>query len=421
MPLLALGVNYQTAPLDVRGNLAFDYQFGMNIARALVDEGIVAEAVVVSTCNRTELYCEGQESWDPLRLLVGQLGLSFESIQPYIYRYSEVAAVTHLMRVACGLDSMVLGEVEILGQLKQAYTGAANVGTVGKYLGRLFQTTFAVAKETRNQTGIGVNPISIAYTGAKLSQRFFSDLGTVSVLYVGAGDLIHLVAQHLSSMGVRKMMFANRTVSHANRLARQFEGTSCGLEKIQENLVNADMVITGTASRLPLVGKGMVESALRSRKHRPMLMVDLSVPRNIEVEIADLEDVYLYSLDDLQKIIADNKRGREKAMAEAESLLQVAAEEFICWIHAQDHFKMLSLFRKKFEGIRDQLLEDNLRRLRAGENPESVLSRLAYHLTNRYLHEPTRRLRKASLAREQDILTLTNDLFELDYEIIDTK
>lgn len=421
MALMVLGVNFQTATIDIRERVAFDIQAGIEAGQWLVAEGIVSEVLIVSTCNRTEIYCEGETHLDPLRMLMGHFGLPVEKIQPFTYQHLDFAAVKHLMRVATGLDSMVVGEAEILGQLKKAYTAFANAGTVGKYLGRLFQTTFAIAKEARTETGVGVNPVSVAYVAARLSQHIFTDLAQVSVLLVGAGDLIRLIAQHLTAMGVKKIRVANRTKANGAHLAVEFNAEHFGLEKIRDYLYESDIVITGCAVELPIIGKGMVEFALRQRKRKPMFMVDLGVPRNVEFEISELEDVYLYCIDDLQKMVEENKRFRKDAAECAEMMIQVAAGQFMDWLQAQDSFKTLCIFRAKFEQIRDRILQDALRRLQLGEAPDNVVRRLASDLTNRFLHEPTRRLREAGLEREEAILTLTKDLFELNCETLYTK
>ncbi len=421
MALKVVGVNFQTATIDIRERIAFDIQASIEAGRWLVAEGIVREALVVSTCNRTEVYYEGETYLDPLNILMGQLGLPVEKIQAFSYQYADLGAIVHLMRVATGLDSMIVGEAEILGQLKKAYTAAANAGTVGKYLGRLFQTTFAVAKEVRTETGVGVNPVSVAYVAARLSQHIFSDLAKVSVLLVGAGELIRRIAQHLTAMGVQKMRVANRTEANAARLAVQLNAGYIALEQIRDYLFEADIVITGCAAELPIIGKGMVEFSLRQRKRKPIFMVDLGVPRNVEFEVTELEDVYLYCIDDLQKMVEENKRSRKDAAESAEIMIQMAAVQFMDWLHAQESFKTLCVFREKFEQIRDRLCQDALRKLHIGESPDQVVKRLASDLTSRFLHEPTRRLREAGLAREEALLTLTRDLFELNCETLYTK
>ncbi len=418
MALIAVGISYQTAPIDIREKLSFDYAEALETALWLTQEGGLSEAIIISTCNRTELYCEADIGSDPLLLLIGRLKIPLTLIDPYTYRYTDLEATGHLMRVACGLDSMILGETEILGQLKRSFTAAANAGVIGRCLGRLFQMAFSVAKEIRLQTGIGNHSISVAYTAAKLSQRIFSDLRENTALLIGAGDFVRLLAQHLRVLGISHLIFANRTEAHAKALALEFKGLSIPLENVPEYLVKADIVMTGTNSAQTLIDRWMVEEALELRQQKPILMVDLSVPRNISSDIDKLEGAYLYNLDDLQKIVENNKQSRLEAVSKAEESINLAAKQFLTWIEAQEYFKMLALFRQKFESIRDKVLTENLRKLRAGEDPEQVLSRLAYHLTNRYLHEPTRRLREAAFEKETVLLALAKDLFELEYESV---
>jgi glutamyl-tRNA reductase len=421
MALMALGINYQTASVDIRSTLFFDFPMAKAFASRLINEGWASEAVVISTCNRTELYCEAEDSCQLLQFLIGHSSLAAEVIQPYTYVHLGNAAATHLMRVTTGLDSMILGEGEILGQVKEAFMAAQTAGTVGKHLDRLFQTAFSVAKEARSSTGIGVNPVSVAYAAAKLSQHIFTDLADTSVLLIGAGDLIRLTAIHLKELGVKKIRVANRSKDSAKSLALQIGGESFDLEEIPVLLPDADMVIAGTACTLPIIRKGMVQEALKQRKRKPVFMVDLSVPRNIECEIREWEDVYLYCIDDLQNIVEENRNFRLNAAKEAESIIEQGALQFMNWLEAQDSFKILCGFRKKFENMSEQLLQEGLRHIQLGENPETVLKRLAYRLTNRFLHTPTRRLRAAGLKQEEALLTLTRDLFELNHETFYTK
>lgn len=421
MVLMILGLNYQTAPINIRERLAFDFEAGARVAHSLMESGIVTEAVLISTCNRTELYCIGEDISGVMRYFIGHCGLILKEIEPYTYSYGDIAAIRHLMKVASGLDSMILGEAEILGQVKKAYTAATNMGSVGKYLGRLFQTTFAVAKHVRTHTGIGVHPVSVAYAAARLSQHIFSDLTKITVLLVGAGNLIRLTLQHLVKMGVKKILVANRTECNGKRLAMAFGGEYFGLEKISERLAEADMVITGTGSASPIINKKMVERALMQRKRRPMYMVDLSVPRDIDPVIDDCDDIYLYCIDDLQNLVEENRRIRSSSVSDAEAMIGDAADDFMNWINAQESFKLLNHFRHKFEKMRDELLEENLHRLNCGDVPSEVLQKFAHSLTNRFLHEPTRRLRMAGLSREEPLLALTRELFELNHESIDSK
>ncbi|HXH54597.1 MAG TPA: glutamyl-tRNA reductase [Gammaproteobacteria bacterium] len=421
MALMVVGVNFQTATVDIRERVALDVQAGVEIAHWLVAEGVVTEALIISTCHRTEIYCEAPTHTDPFVMVLGRLDLPIEDIEPLSYKHLDLTAVMHLMRVATGLDSMIVGEAEILGQLKKAYTAFANAGTIGKYLGRLFQTTFAIAKDVRTQTGVGGNPVSVAYVAARLAQHIFSDLAKASVLLVGAGDLIRLIAQHLMAMGVQKIGVANRTEANAARLALLFNAEHFGLEKMKDHLLEADIVITGCASVLPIISKREVEYALLQRKSKPIFIIDLGVPRNVECEAGELENMHLYCIDDLQKMVEKNKLFRRDAAESAEIMIQIAAVRFMDWLQAQDSFKTLCIFREKFEQIRDRLCQDALHRLHLGEAPDRVVKRLASDLTSRFLHEPTRRLREAGLDREEALLTLTRDLFELNCETLYTK
>ena len=421
MALMVVGVNFQTATIDIRDRVALDLQAGINLAHWLVAEGVVREALIISTCHRTEIYCEGLTHSNPFDSMMGRLGLAIETIEPFSYKHLDLAAVMHLMRVATGLDSMIVGEAEILGQLKKAYTAFAHAGTIGKYLRRLFETTFSMAKAVRTKTGIGLNPVSVAYVAARLAQHIFSDLAKAAVLLVGAGDLIRLIAQHLIAMGVQKISVGNRTEANAARLALLFKAEYFGLEKMKDYLGEADIVITGCSSALPIISEKTVASALSLRDPKPMFIIDLGVPRNVESEVGALENVHLYTIDDLQKRVEKNKRVRRDAAESAEIMIQMAALRFMDWLHAQDSFKTLCIFREKFEQIRDRLCQDALHRLHLGEAADQVVKRLAMDLTSRFLHEPTRRLREAGLDREEALLTLTRDLFELNCETLYTK
>lgn len=420
MTLMVLGVNYQTAPIHVRERLTMGVDETLERMLYLIQTKIVLEVVLLSTCHRIEIYCKCNDSAGLWAWMMHQGGLTFEEMQ-CCYFFSNAEAVKHLMRVASGLDSMVLGEVEILGQIKSAYTLATNAGTVGKYLGRCFQTTFAAAKQVRSNTGIGVNPVSIAYAAIRLSQQLFTDLSKTTVLLIGAGDLIRLAARHLKTLGVKKMMIANRTLANAERLANEFQGEAFSLAEVPACLKDADIVVTGTMSSKPLIGKDLLEQVIRLRKRRPMFMVDLSVPRNVEPEASDLEDIYLYCVDDLENLVEDNRRLRRQAAEQGERIIQIEADCFMGWIQAQDSFKVVCQFRHKYETLRDKVLQDAFERLKLGESPETVMQRLALRLTNRFLHSPTRFMRKSGFEKDEKNLELMCKMFELKYETIDTE
>jgi glutamyl-tRNA reductase len=419
---IVVGVNHETAPLSIREKLVFDIRSSLEAGTLLIESGLAKEAVILSTCNRTELYCAGGDPISLLKRLADRKGICHDDLYSYIYINKDIAAVKHLMRVAAGLDSMILGEVEILGQVKKAYLLAANAGFVGKSLGRLFQTTFRVAKTVRHSTGIGFNPLSVASVAVGLPKLLFNNLEEVRVLLIGAGDLIRVTAGRLLKTGIRKISIANRTFSSAQKLAEACGGLALSLDSVPHSLQEVDVLLSATQSVLPLIGKGMVERAIRQRKNRPMLMIDLAVPRDIEPEVAELENVYLYTIDDLQSIAEENKRLRQDAALNAEKIIEVEAAKFIKSLKADVAFKVLTAFREKFNKIGELLLEEAIQDLKITQDPEKVLRHFAARITNRYLHEPTRQLRYAGLKNDKTLLALIEKLFELEcYETIDTE
>jgi len=419
MVLMTVGINYQTAPLLLREKLALTPQSAETLVQRILREQVAKEALVLSTCNRTELYCHAEAAPPLLQCLSRELNITNTEILPFSYSYQEELAVRHLMSVASGLNSMVLGEVEILGQIKSAFRFAQKLGTVGKYLGRLFQTTFSVAKLVRNQTGINLNPMSVAGVGVKLAERIFTDIKQATVLLVGAGDLIRLTGIHLKQAGVRQIIVANRSQARGENLAKILGAEAITLALIPERLNECDIVITGTGSPLPLLGKGMIERALKKRKGRIMFMIDLALPRDIEPEVSELEAVYLYCLDDLHSILQENRHKREQEIQAAEHIIKQEAQYFMQWCQAQASFTTLKAFRKKFEIERDQVLSQALQYLKLGKSPEIVLQQAVHNLTNRLLHTPTRRLRQAGYADEQEVLKIARELFELEPSLCD--
>jgi glutamyl-tRNA reductase len=423
MALMTFGINYQTANLALREKLALDpiaierVLQSMLQAPSMLQDPSAKEVLVLCTCNRTELYCHAEELGPLLQSFSDSLALNMDAIMSSAYSYQDEQAVRHLMSVASGLNSMVLGEVEILGQVKSAFRLAQKLGTVGKFLSRLFQTTFAVAKQVRSQTGISVNPLSVAGIAVKLAQRIFTDITKATVLLVGAGDLIRLTGVHLKEAGVSKIIIANRDLARASNLASMLEmldAEAIKLEEIKDRLCECDIVITGTGSPLPLLGKGMIEKALKKRKRRSMFMIDLAMPRDIEPEVSELEEVYLYGLDDLQSIVQENRHKREQESKVAEHIILKEAKYFMQWYQAQDSVGILKSFRKRFEVERDQVLMQGLEHLKKGKSPEAVLQQAMHHMTNRLLHTPTKRLRQAGYAGEQEVLKITRELFELE-------
>lgn len=415
MALLALGINHKTASVSVREKVAFAPE---QMELALVEacrEARLKEVAILSTCNRTELYCssELEGSRALLEWLGNYHGLSFEELEACSYSHWDEDAARHMMRVACGLDSLVLGEPQILGQLKSSYAVANAANSVHSELGRLFQQTFTIAKKVRTQTAIGENPVSVAYAAVSLSQHIFSDLNQSNALLIGAGETIDLVAQHLTRAGIANIVVANRTLERAQALAEQFGARAVLLPDIPEELEQADIVISSTASPLPILGKGAVERALKKRKHKPMFMVDIAVPRDIEPEVGELADVYLYTVDDLKEVIEENVKSRENAAREAEAIVEQGAQAFMQQLRSLGATDCLKALRSKAESIRDLEVEKALKQLGNGKEASEVLQLLARGLTNKLIHSPSVQMKNAAAQGRVELLELTEELFEL--------
>ena len=416
MALLALGINHKTAPVEVRERVAFAPE---KLAQALHEaqqHARLSGVAILSTCNRTELYCSTTELEGTRALLewLGRYhGLDVEELQRCSYAYWDDAAVRHMMRVACGLDSLVLGEPQILGQLKSAFSVSQAEGLVSVELGRLFRSTFTVAKDVRTQTAIGQNPVSVAYAAVSLAQHIFADLGKSRALLIGAGETIELVARHLKRAGVQQITVANRTLARALAVAEEFNGRAIELSQIPEELPQADILIASTASQLPILGKGAVEAALKKRKHRPIFMVDIAVPRDIEPQVGELDDVYLYTVDDLREVIEENQRERQNAARDAEGIIEAGAMDYMRRLRELEAVDTLTLLRQNAQETASQELEKAMRMLANGKSAEEVLQRLAHGLTNKLLHQPTVQLRRASAEGREDLLQLVQELYQL--------
>ncbi|WP_417658596.1 glutamyl-tRNA reductase [Pseudidiomarina sp.] len=407
MTIFALGVNHKTASVALREQVAFSPEQLHQALPALREQTGVAEAVILSTCNRTELYCQGATSIDMLiGWLAGYHRLPLEQLREHCYIYEDNAAIEHLMAVASGLDSLVLGEPQILGQVKQAYQFARNQASVGTVLERLFQNTFRVAKTVRNETKVGENAVSVAYAAVNLARQIFSELPQSSVLLVGAGDTAELVAQHLTEHGVKQLMVANRTLARASAVADKFAGQAHTLGELPELLPQADIVISSTASPLPIIGKGLIESALKIRRRQPMLLIDLAVPRDIEEQVNELNDAYLYTVDDLQGIITENLRNREEAAAEAKVIISEHSQAFTAWLRQLDHVDVIRDFRQRTQCMSDEQLQRARNQLAAGKDPEDVMNELAQRLTKQFLHQPTQMMREAGAAGDYETLAV---------------
>ena len=405
MSLHLIGLNHHTAPLAIRERVAIAAEEVGHALNALRERGAANEAAILSTCNRTELYVEGRSVEAVLAWWMQHAGMTLEDAQPYLYQHTEQDAVRQALRVAAGLDSMVLGEPQILGQMKEAARTAEQVGALGSHLHRLFQHAFAVAKEIRTNTGIGESVVSMAAASVHLAERIFDDLQAQSVLLVGAGDMMELCATHFAGARPRRMAVANRTLERASRLAEQVHGESMRLSEMPDVLHQFDVVISCTASSLPIIGLGMVERALKARRHRPMFMVDLAVPRDIEPEVVALNDVFLYTVDDLAGVVQTGLASRQAAVVDAEAIIAARIGEYLDWHARRAHVPVIQSFRESAAQLRTQELAQAVKRLQRGDSPELVLEQMAVRLTNKFLHGHMGALNRAD-AESRDALQL---------------
>jgi len=420
MNLIALGINHNSAAVEVRERVAFaPEQVNEALADACADTN-VEEVVILSTCNRTEIYAIASGNFQPAakaRQLISWMAnyhhLSAEELHSSAYHYEADEALRHLMQVASGLDSMVLGEPQILGQMKSAFAVASESGTVGSELGRLFPRVFSIAKRVRTDTAIGENPVSVAFAAVDLAGHIFSDLRNCNALLVGAGETIELVARHLIEAGVQKIVIANRTLGRARELAQKFSAEAVLLAEIPEQLEDADIVITSTASQLPILGKGAVEHALKVRKHKPMLMVDIAVPRDIEAQVGELRDVYLYSVDDLREIVDQNLRGRQSEARKADVIIGEGVRLYAEEVRSLAAVDTVKEYRLLAEQLRDQELQRALRFLSRGDDPQQVLAQLARGITQKLIHAPSAGLKKVSATGREDLIINARKLLGL--------
>ncbi|MCF7361076.1 glutamyl-tRNA reductase [Vibrio diazotrophicus] len=398
MSLLAIGINHNTASVELREKVAFGPDKLSEAFGQLSADSHVNGSVILSTCNRTEIYCDVKSSSKNklIEWLTQFHNVSPEDLKPSLYVHEDQAAIRHLMRVSCGLDSLVLGEPQILGQVKQAYADSRKNNAVDSSLDKWFQKAFSVAKRVRTETEIGGSAVSVAYAACTLAKHIFESLADATVLLVGAGETIELVAKHLASHNCKRIIVANRTRERAMSLAEEFNADVIALNEIPDHLHFADIVISSTASPLPIIGKGMVESALKKRRHQPMLFVDIAVPRDIESQVGDLNDAYLYSVDDLQSIVDSNIEQRKVEAIEAEAIVSEESAAFMSWMRSLQAVDSIRDYRKAANDIREELLSKSLQALAAGGDPEKLLVELSNKLTNKLIHNPTRAMQSAA-------------------------
>jgi glutamyl-tRNA reductase len=412
MQLFTIGVNHTTAPISIRENVAFS---DANLRHALSDltAKSAAEAAILSTCNRTEIYVQSANAEPIVQWLAKYHRLDINNVQPYTYTLSGENSVKHAFRVASGLDSMVLGEPQILGQFKQSVKIAQDAGTLGTLLHKLFQRTFEVAKEVRTNTDIGGSSISMAAAAVKLAQRIFGDIRDQKVLFIGAGEMIELCADHFAAQKPKSMTVANRSLERGTELAEKIGGSAILLNDLPNRLADFDIVITSTASQLPIVGLGMVERAIKTRRHRPIFMVDLAVPRDIEPEVAELDDVFLYTVDDLAQVVNDGMENRQAAALDAELIVDSRVETFMQWLAKRDAVPTIKALREQAESTRQAELEKALKLIQKGESPEKALEALSNALTNKFLHAPSHALNQAHGDEHAKLENILKQLYQI--------
>jgi len=423
MGIIAFGINHKTAPVAVREKVSFDPATMPDVLQQVLKTLVpVTEVSILSTCNRTEIYCSYKNESEDADKQAGQALLSWLSCHHDVdeqvlnessYIHHDTDAVQHMMRVASGLDSLVLGEPQILGQFKSAFAVSQQAGTTGSELGRLFRQTFTVAKDVRTNTAIGQNPVSVAFAAVSMAKHIFSDFKQSTALLIGAGETIDLVARHLKDAGIKQIIVANRTLARAQKLAEQFHAEAVLLEDIAQELPRADIVISSTASPLPILGKGTVERALKKRRHAPIFMVDIAVPRDIEEEVGDLNDVFLYTVDDLKGIIEENVKSRQDAAKQAEQLIVSGVERFMRELRSLDVVSTVTSLRGHVESLRDECLIKAKKQLANGDDPAKVLQQFAHTYTNKILHTPTKQMRQAGAEGQLEVMDWVQELFQL--------
>ena len=415
MTIIAYGINHSTAPVDIREKVSFGTEIMPNALNELKNQNGFYEAAILSTCNRTEIYCniDQSENRNPIEWLHNFHGMKKGLLKPFLYKHPNENAVMHVLRVASGLDSMILGETQVLGQLKNAYQDAISAGCIGHQLNRLFQHSFHVAKEIRSNTAIGDHPVSVAYASVRLAQQIFGDLENKTALLIGAGETIELVIKHFHESGLKRMIIANRTIERSQQLAKEYSLFTIHIGDIAKHLAETDIVISCTASSLPIIGKGTVENAIKDRRHKPIFMVDIAVPRDIEDGVGELDDVYLYGVDDLKDIVQVNLKNRQYAAKQAEQIIDFQAHEFMNWVDSLEAVSTIRALRGKAERIQEEVLQKALSKIKKGEIPEAILIEAIHTLTNKLIHEPSFKLKNANAKNRDELLEAAEELFSL--------
>ncbi|MDR9432284.1 MAG: glutamyl-tRNA reductase [Spiribacter sp.] len=419
MPVVSLGLNHKTAPLAVRERVVFRTDRLDEALAALAARPGVREAAVLSTCNRTEIYAVLAPEATPAilhRWLESQHALKPNELASHLYTLHGREAIVHLLRVTAGLDSLVLGEPQILGQAKIAYHSATRAGLLGQILDRLFQHAFSVAKRVRTETDIGAHPVSVAFAAVTLARQIFGDLKHRRALLIGAGEMIELTARHFHEQGLSGVRVANRNLARAEHVAAICGGEALGLEQLESALGSADIIVSCTASDTPVLSRENIARALKARRHQPMFFVDLAVPRDIDPQADKLADVYLYTIDDLRDVIDRSMRSRAVAADQAEQLIDAQAARFMDWVRTLDAVSAIRRYRQLAEQQRDQALQQAQRQLAAGQSAEKTLNELAHRLTRKLLHRPTIGLREAARSGDPETIRHSHEFLGLNQQ-----
>lgn len=411
--IFTLGINHHSAPLAIRERVAFGADKLRHALSDLANSQVVREVAILSTCNRTEIYCVAESTQRVIDWLSAYHQVEYDDLLPFLYVHDQPAAIKHAFRVASGLDSMVIGEPQILGQVKDAVRAAEETGTLGTQLHKLFQRAFAVAKEVRSTTAIGANIVSMAAAGVHLAERIFESVAGQRILFIGAGEMIELCAAHFCADKPKQVTVANRTVERGRLLAERYGGTAIRLDDLADYLPQHDIVVSCTASPLPIIGLGMAERAIKARRHRPMFIVDLAVPRDVEEEVGELDDIFLYTVDDLAQIVESGMESRQAAVLEAEDIIGGRVRDFLGWLQARDTVPVIRSLRDSAERMRRHELEHALKMLSKGEAADKVLEQLSLRLTNKFLHAPTQSLNQADGAERGELQAAAARLFHL--------
>ena len=411
--IFTLGINHHSAPLAIRERVAFNAEKLHQALADLTHSRPVSEVAILSTCNRTEIYCTAETPDVVIDWLANYHKVERSEIAPYLYTHGQPEAIRHAFRVASGLDSMVIGEPQILGQMKDAVRVAEESGTLGTQLHKLFQRSFSVAKEVRSTTAIGANIVSMAAAGVHLAERIFESVAGQRILFIGAGEMIELCAAHFCAQQPKQVTIANRTVERGRALAERYNGTAIRLDELAEHMARHDIVVSCTASPLPIIGLGMVERAVKARRHRPIFMVDLAVPRDIEEEVGELDDVFLYTVDDLALIVESGLESRQAAVVEAEAIITSRVHDFIGWLEARDTVPVIRSLRDSAERMRRHEIEHAVKQLAKGEPADKVLEHLSHRLTNKLLHAPTQALNLAEGPERAELQAAAARLFHI--------